>query len=260
MFLFSPRSLVRLAAAVLLLTLVLPASAGSITVVAAADLKFALGEIVTAFQKEHPNAEVAVVFGSSGLLKAQIENGAPFDLFFSADIAFPRDLSKKGLTAGPVQPYALGRIVLWSATQDASKLSLANLADPQFQRIAIANPKHAPYGQKAEEALRAAGVWSAVEPRLVLGENVSQTAQFVQSGNAQIGIIALSLALNPQLGGRYSLIPQTLHSPLEQGYVVLKRAASNPLSKQFADYMTSKPARAIMIRYGFVLPGDKTQP
>jgi molybdate transport system substrate-binding protein len=244
------------AACALLLTL--SAHAEKITIAAAADLKFAMGEIVTAFKQANPGEAVDVIYGSSGKFHTQIQQDAPYDLFFSADIKFPQELAKAGLAASEVKPYAFGRIVLWSTTQDASKMTLASLTDPKIARIAIANPKHAPYGQRAEEALRSAGVWDKVETKLVYGENIANTAQFVATGNAQAGIIALSLALNPELAskGGYWLIPDTLHAPLEQGYIITKRAAANPLAKRFADYMAGKPARAVMVKYGFVLPGE----
>jgi molybdate transport system substrate-binding protein len=235
------------------------AHAEKITVAVAADLKFAMDEIVTSFNKNHPGDEVQVVFGSSGKFHTQIQQGAPYDLFFSADIAFPRELAKQGLAASNVKPYALGRIVLWSADMDAAKMTLANLADPKITKIAIANPKHAPYGKRAEEALRSAGLWEKVHAKLVFGENISQTAQYVQSGNAQVGIIALSLALNPELSrkGGYYLIPDNMHNPLEQGYIITKWGASKPLAKKFADYLDSKQARGVMTKYGFVLPNEK---
>ena len=234
------------------------AHAEKIMVAAAADLKFALDEIVTAFQARESGHEVHVVYGSSGKFHTQIQQGAPYDLYFSADIAYPRALAQAGFAASPVQPYAVGRLVLWSATRDARQLRLSHLTDPKITRIAIANPKHAPYGQRAVEALRAAGVWSQVEPKLVYGDNIAQTAQFVQTGNAQVGVIALALALNPELAskGGYWLIPDHLHAPLEQGFVITKRAESNALAQQFADYMGSKAARAVMTKYGFVLPGE----
>lgn len=203
------------------------ASAGQLTVAAAADLKFALDEIVATYQKVHPQDRIQVVYGSSGKFHTQIQQGAPYDLYFSADIAYPQALVRDGHALGPVRPYAFGRIVLWSRTRDASRMTLASLADPAIRRIAIANPKHAPYGKRAEEALRAAGLWQQVQPKLVFGENVAQTAQFVQTGNADVGIIALSLALNPVLareGGHWT-IPERLHAPLEQGYVITRRAA-----------------------------------
>ncbi|MDF9392101.1 MULTISPECIES: molybdate ABC transporter substrate-binding protein [Methylococcus] len=237
------------------------AHAGKITVAAAADLKFAMDEIVATFKKANAGEDVEVIYGSSGKFHTQIQEGAPYDLFFSADIGFPRELAKKGLAASGVKPYAFGRIVLWSATLDATRMNLNDLADPKIARIAIANPKHAPYGKRAEEALRAAGMWDKVEPKLVYGENIAATAQYVQTGNAQVGLIALSLALNPELvsKGGYWLIPDSLHEPLEQGFIITKRAENNSLAKRFADYISSKPARAVMTRYGFVLPGESVK-
>jgi molybdate transport system substrate-binding protein len=232
--------------------------AQSVTVAAAADLKYAMDEVVVSYRKANPEDKIEVVYGSSGKFQTQIQQGAPYDVFFSADISFPRELAKAGFAASEVRPYALGRLVLWSATVDATKLSLTSLADPKFARIAIANPKHAPYGKRAEEALRASGVWEKVEPRLVDGENIAQTAQFVQTGSAQIGIIALALALNPELSSRggYALIPNSLHQSLEQGYIITKRAAGNAVAWRFAGYVDSKPGRAILTKSGFVLPGE----
>jgi molybdate transport system substrate-binding protein len=229
-----------------------------ITIAAAADLKFALDEIVVLFGKAHPADGVETIYGSSGKFQTQIRQGAPFDLYFSADIAYPRALKAEGFAASDVQPYAVGRIVLWSTSRDTGKMTLADLTDPTIQKIAIANPKHAPYGKRAEEALRAAGVWEKVESKLVYGENVAQAAQFVQTGNAQAGIIALSLALSPKLAkqGGYALIPGKLHQPLEQGFIITRRAADNPLAKVFASFMAGKEARAVMTRYGFVLPSE----
>jgi molybdate transport system substrate-binding protein len=232
------------------------AYAGEITVAAAADLKWAMEDVSKAYIKDHPDDKINVIYGSSGKFFAQLQNGAPFDMYFSADIAYPRELAAKGLAASEVKLYAIGRIVLWSPSRDASKMTLASLAEPKIQHISIANPKHAPYGKRAEEALKAAGVWAQVEPRLVYGENIAQAAQFVQTGNAEVGVIALSLALSPQLAasGGYYLIPDKLHEPLEQGFIITQRAAANPLAKRFADFMNSQAARAIMIKYGFVLP------
>lgn len=232
------------------------AHAEKITVAAAADLKFAMDEIATTFKKSTPTDEIEIIYGSSGKFHTQIQQGAPYDLYFSADIAFPRELSKDGFAGSDVKTYAFGRIVLWSASLDASQLTLESLTDSAITRIAIANPKHAPYGKRAEEALRSAGLWDKLESKLVNGENIAHTAQFVQTGNAQVGIIALSLAVNPELAskGGYWLIPDTLHEPLEQGYIITRRAADNALAKRFAEYMGSEPARTVMKRYGFVLP------
>ncbi|GAB4088792.1 molybdate ABC transporter substrate-binding protein [Hydrogenophaga soli] len=240
----------------------LAAHADKITVAAAADLKFAMDDIVAAFKKANPADQVDVVYGSSGKFHTQIQQGAPYDLFFSADIGFVRELAKAGLAASEVKPYAVGRLVLWSASLDASKMTLASLADPKITRIAIANPKHAPYGKRAEEALRAAGLWAQVEPKLVYGENIAHTAQFVQTGNAQVGLIALALAVNPELAqkGGYALVPDHLHQPLEQGFIVIQRAnpaGGSALAQRFATHMGSPAARAVMTQYGFVLPGEQ---
>jgi molybdate transport system substrate-binding protein len=234
------------------------ARADKITIAAAADLKFAMDEVVSAFKSANPGTDIDVIYGSSGNFFTQIKQGAPYDLFFSADIAYPQQLAASGLAASEAKPYASGRIVLWSGSMDATKMTLQSLVDPKIARIAIANPKHAPYGQRAEEALKSAGVWDQIQSKVVYGENIAQTAQFVESGNAQVGIIALSLAVNPELAkkGGYWLIPEKLHQPLVQGYVITKRAENNALARRFADYMDSKPARTIMIKYGFVLPGE----
>jgi len=241
-----------------LFILSLSAHAEKITVAAAADLKFAMDEIAASYMKSNPADQIEVVYGSSGTFHTQIQKGAPYDLYFSADIGFPRELVKLGFAASEVKPYAFGRIVLWSASMDATIMTLASLTDPKINHIAIANPVHAPYGRRAEEALRKLELWEKVKPRLVYGDNIAQTAQFVMTGNADIGIIALSLALNTQLAskGGYWLIPENLHEPLEQGFIITKRAENNPQAKRFADYIDSKPVRAIMTKYGFVLPGE----
>jgi molybdate transport system substrate-binding protein len=226
---------------------------GSITVAAASDLKFAMDDMVTTYQRAHPADTIHVIYGSSGKFSTQIQQGAPFDLFFSADISYPQALAKAGLTAADPKAYATGRIVLWSASTDASKLSMRDLADAQFDRIAVANPEHAPYGKRAVQALHASGVWDQVKDRLVYGENIAQTAQFVQTGNAKIGIIALSLALNPAFAskGGYAVIPATLYQPLVQGYVITRRAADNPLATSFARFVDSPAAKKILQHYGF---------
>lgn len=243
----------------LLLASVLLASfahAEKVTIAAASDLKFALNEVVAAFKAANAGAEVGVVYGSSGQFNTQIQQGGPYDIFFSADITYPQEIVKAGMAASEVKRYAVGRIVLWSATLDATKLTVESLADPNITHIAIANPQHAPYGKRAEEALRKAGVWDKVQGKLVLGENISQTAQFVQSGNVEVGIIALSLAVNPELSrlGGYSLIPDSMHGPLEQGFVITQRAAGNAMAKRFADYMDTDAVHKIMRQYGFALP------
>ncbi|MFN3622868.1 MAG: molybdate ABC transporter substrate-binding protein [Hyphomicrobium sp.] len=233
-------------------------AAERVTIAAAADLKFAMDEIATAFRKAHPGSEVELIYGSSGKFHTQLQHDAPFDLFFSADIGFARDLRATGEAISEPKLYAIGRIVLWSPTRDASKMTLAVLTDPAIKKIAIANPKHAPYGKRAEEALRSAGLWETLQDKLVFGENIAHTAQYVQSGAADIGIIALSLAVNKELSskGGYALIPAEKHEPLEQAYVITKHGRGNALASDFAAYMDTPDARRIMTQYGFVLPGE----
>lgn len=230
-----------------------PAWADRVVVAAAADLKFALDEVLQAYGKAQAGDQVEVIYGSSGKFFTQIQQGAPFDLFFSADSQYPKDLAKAGLAGSPVHPYAVGRLVLWSPSADVVRRGLEGLKDPTVTRIAIANPRHAPYGRRAQEALSAAGVWPQVEGRLVLGENIAQTAQMVQTGNAQAGLIALSLALSPELmrSGRYLLIPSSLHSPLEQAFIVTAKGGTQPGALRFAQFMRTPVAAAILARWGF---------
>ena len=232
---------------------------GIVTVAAASDLTDAMNEIAANFQKA-TGCTVRVSTGSSGNFLTQIENGAPFDVFFSADIAYPKELEAKGLAApGSTYLYAVGKIVLWARNDSHLDIGkgLAALRDPGVGKVAIANPQHAPYGRAAEEALRKAGVYDAVKDRLVLGENISQAAQFVESGNADAGILALSLALSPEMKakGRYQSIPENLYAPIDQGVVVV-RASQNPQAAQaLLDYVKNPATAALLDRYGFVLPG-----
>jgi molybdate transport system substrate-binding protein len=235
--------------------------AGTLTIAAAADLQFAMQEIVADFRAAHPADTVEVIYGSSGKFAAQLANGAPFDLFFSADISYPRALEQQGLTSGPARPYAVGRIVLWSLDAELGRLSLQELPGAAIRKFAIANPDHAPYGKRAQEALEHAGVWMAMAPKLVRGENIAQTAQFIDSGAADAGIVALSLVLSPQLRdrGAWTLIPDGWHAPLEQGYVITRRAADNPLAAAFANWIDGPASRAVLRRHGFALPGEAAQ-
>ncbi len=224
-------------------------------VAAAADLRYALDEIADQFRKSHPEVTLEVIYGSSGKLTTQMINGAPFDVFFSADIQYPQTLQAAGLTATEPEVYALGRIVLWSTRHDAATMTLADLTRPDIRRIAIAQPAHAPYGMRAKEALEASGVWAAVAPKLVFGENIAQAAQMAASGAVDVGIIALSLALFPAMAEHgYALIDDTLHVPLTQGFVVTRRAAANPAAMALAAFMHTPETRTIMERYGFVMP------
>jgi molybdate transport system substrate-binding protein len=226
-----------------------------ITLAAAADLHYAMDQVIATYRYDHPSDSIDVVYGSSGKLLVQIEQGAPFELFFSADSDYPRQLLAHGHAGGQPVLYAVGRIVLWSASIDMHDVQLADLAQPRFGRIAIANPLHAPYGKRAEQALRSAGIWDQLQTRLVYGENIGQTAQFAQSGNAQVGIIAQSLALDPAMAkGSYAPVPATAYEPLQQSFVLTRRGTGSALAQDFARYMQSAPARSILARYGFTLP------
>ncbi|HET6552699.1 MAG TPA: molybdate ABC transporter substrate-binding protein [Dyella sp.] len=226
-----------------------------ITIAAAADLHDAMDKLIASYRRNHPGATLEVVYGASGMLLNQIEQGAPFELFFSADSSYPQQLVAHGKAGGTPVPYAMGHLVMWSASIDMSQVKVADLSQQRFGRIAIANPQHAPYGKRAEQALRAAGVWDAVQARLVYGENIAQTAQFAQSGNATVGLIAESLAKASPVKGSYALVPATMHEPLKQSFVLTQRGAGNALAKDFASYVQSPPARAILAGYGFSLPG-----
>ncbi len=228
-----------------------------LTIAAAADLRYALDDIITLFKQQQPATDVRVIYGSSGKISTQIRHGAPYDVFFSADIQFPEQLYAEGHAVTQPQLYALGRIVLWSPKQNMAGITLNQLSDLNFNRLAIAQPAHAPYGQRAKEALQAAGVWATVEPKLVYGENIAQTAQLAQSGGADIAIIALSLAKFPELAQHgYQLIPAELHQPLTQAYVITRHGADKTTAHQFASFMARTEVRAIMQRFGFEKPNE----
>ena len=223
---------------------------------AASDLKFALDSIVVAF-KQSDQRLVQVTFGASGKLYEQISNGAPFDLYFSADINYPKLLKEKGFVSSEVYPYGVGHLVIWSKRIDPNVQGMKSLVSPSIRKIAIANPAHAPYGKRAMEALEHYHLVSSVQSKLVLGENISQTAQFVTSGAADMGIIALSLALSPtmkRMGGKYFLVPEESHQPLLQGAVITRRAGANDLAKSFFEFVKTDQAVAILTYFGFAKP------
>ncbi|MFN7101901.1 MAG: molybdate ABC transporter substrate-binding protein [Pseudorhizobium sp.] len=230
-------------------------------IAAAADLKFAVTELAAAF-KADTGREVKLSFGSTGNFATQIRQGAPFQLFMAADQKFIADLYREGFTRDAGDLYAEGRIVLMVPHGSVLKVDeamhdlAAQLEAGRITRFAIANPEHAPYGLRAEEALKHRGLWDKVQPHLVLGENVSQAAQFALSGNAQGGIIAYSLALAPEVRsqGQFALIPHDWHEPLLQRMALLKNAG--PVAEEFYAYMKTPKARGIMKSFGFALPDE----
>ncbi|MGH2426618.1 MAG: molybdate ABC transporter substrate-binding protein [bacterium] len=229
-------------------------------VAAASDLRFALEEIARLFERQQ-GVPVRLTFGSSGQLAAQIEQGAPFDVFFAANEGFVHALAGKGrVDRKSVQLYAIGRIVLWvrnDSPLDVSK-GLSVLRDERIRFVSISNPQHAPYGQAAVQALQTSGLLIQVQPRLVLGENVSQALQYVQTGNAEIGIVALSLAVAPTIRsqGRYQIVPAYLHRPIRQAVGVTTIAAWPDLARRFMIAVNGPAGRAVMRAYGFTLPGE----
>jgi molybdate transport system substrate-binding protein len=232
------------------------AHAERFTIAAASDLRFALDDIIEIYRRQFPEHQAEVIYGSSGKMTTQIMNGAPYDIFFSADIAFPERLKAEGFAATDPAVYAIGRIVIWSNTLDASQLTLQDLATHnRIRRIAIAQPSHAPYGLRAREAMEAAGVWEAVQSKLVFGENIAHAAQMVESGAASVGIIALSLARFPAMAMHpHYLIDEKLHNPLTQGYIVTRRGGEREAVMNFARFMKTDAAYEVMERYGFVMP------
>lgn len=242
-------------AAVLCLAGVFPASplhAERLTIAAAASTRAAVDELVAAFAAVRPDDEIRVVYGASGKLFAQIRQGAPYDVFVSADTAYPDALRKASARTGPVQVYGFGRLVLWRHDCSDGLPTMQNLTDASVARIAIANPDLAPLGHRARQALQADGVWAAVGHKLVFAENVGQAAQLALSGNAQVGIIALSQALTPTMreAGCHTELPADLYAPLAQGFVVTARGNANALAAAFAAFMFSAEAQSILRRHG----------
>lgn len=236
-----------------------PEPQGSVVqVAAAADLQFALPEILELVAATHPEITVEVTYGSSGQFVQQIANGAPFDMYLSADLSYPRELVELGLAQqDDVFAYAVGRLVLWAPEGSPVDVSagLSVLTDDAIRTVAVANPEHAPYGRAALAALESAGVAELVQPKLVLGENVAQAAEFVRSGNAQVGIVAMSLVLADPLRdqGQWVEVPLESFPRLEQGGVVLASAQDPDAARALRGVLLSDPGRDVLARYGFIL-------
>lgn len=251
--------------ALLLLTL-LPARAraagGQLTIAAAADLQYAMRALIRKFERR-TRAHVRLVLGSSGNLTTQIEHGAPYDLFFSADVQHPEILERKRLIVpGSLVRYAVGSLVVYVPNDshlDLRRRGLAALTGPSVQKIAVANPRFAPYGRAAVAALRHASLYQRLQPRIVLGEDVSQTTQFVVSGNAQAAITALSLMFAPgtRSRGRYWIVPATDYPPIEQAAIIVHRSGHRQLARSFLDFLQTPEGRATFRHYGFTVPEKK---
>ncbi len=225
-------------------------------IAAAADLAHAFAEITPAYTARHP-VDVKLTLGSTGLLARQIIQGAPFDLFLAANSSYADQVVKAGACDGATQDkYARGRIVIWVKGEGGAQLTVASLTDARFKHIAIANPEHAPYGAAAKEALTKAGVWAQVADHMVYGENVQQTFELAQSGNADVAIVGLSLAIG-STGGSWALIDEASYSPIDQSLVVCKHGTNAAGAQKLADFLKSPAGHVILRKYGFLLPGEE---
>jgi molybdate transport system substrate-binding protein len=228
-----------------------------VTIAAAADLTAAFGELGTAFAAK-TGVKPTFTFGSTGLLAKQLDQGAPFDVFAAANVSFTEQVVKSGACDGATKAmYARGRVVVWwrNGASTAPPASLSELSDSRFVHVAIANPEHAPYGRAAEEALGHAGALEAVKPKLVFGENVQQALQIAETGNADVAIVALSLAIRNKKGA-FLAIDESLHAPIDQAMVLCRHGQGPSLGKQFMEFVGSPAGRVVMQRYGFLLPGE----
>lgn len=233
-------------------------AAQEIAVAAAADLQFVMQDIGARFQSE-TGKSVKLIYGSSGNFAQQLQNGAPFDMFFSANLDYPKQLETAGLTEpGTIYRYAIGKIVIWVANNSKLDVSsgLKALLDPSIKKIAIANPAHAPYGKAAVAAMQKEGIYDQVKGKFVLGENISQTASFVASGSADVGILALSLALSPNMKdkGRYAEVPAGDYPPIEQACVIMRSSKNKTVAAQFQKFIQSPAIRELFQQYGFAIP------
>jgi molybdate transport system substrate-binding protein len=233
-----------------------------INVAAAADLSAALQEVAANYQKR-TGVTVNLSFGASGALTQQIQNGAPFDVFFSADMDYPRQLIAAGQAeSATLYRYAVGQLVLWVPKEsplDLEHKGMDVLLDPSVKKIAMANPEHAPYGRAAAATLKHYGLYEKVSDRLVLGENVAQAAQFVESGNAQAGFVALSHATTPAMQGKgkYWVVPAEAHPPLDQGVILISHSPHQRDAEAFLEFVKTEEAADLLRRYGFISPDLK---
>ena len=248
-----------------LLVVSITSKAGEITIYAAADLTYAFKEIEKIYEAKYPKDRLKIIYGSSGKGYTQIINGAPYDIIFSADMGYVEKLKQQGYIISEVKPYAVGRIVLWTLKSSGIDVlkGINTVLDPKVKKIAIANWEHAPYGIAAKECLEYYKLFDKVKDKLVLGENISQAAQYVETGAAEIGFLALSIAKSDRLikEGVYYLLPDTCHKQILQGAGILKNASlykeKLETAKRFFEFINLPEARKVMIKYGFVLPGEK---
>jgi len=237
-----------------------PADRGTVSIAGAANFVYALEALNTEFQRVAPAVKVTSTTGASGALFAQIQHGAPFDVFLSADTDYPQQVVDAGLAErSTLHIFARGRLVVWTTRADIDVSNLASaIRAPTVRKVAIAQPRAAPYGRAAQATLKSIGVWDEAEPKLVMGENVTQTAQFVETGNADLGLIAMSLVLSPQLAnkGRWKEIPPESYKSvsLDHAAVLTRRGAGNPAAKRYLEFLRSAAAQKILRDFGYALP------
>ncbi len=241
--------------------------AAEITVYAAADLTFAFSEIEKLYESKYPQDRIKIIYGSSGKGYNQILNGAPFDIFFSADVDYVKKLKEQGFVISDIKPYAVGRLVLFTLKDSGIDLNkgINVVLDPKVRKIAIANWEHAPYGKAAKECLEHYNLFGKVKDKIVLGENITQTAEYVMLRTAEVGFIAYALAKSEKLSkiGNFYLLPENCHDRIVQAVGILKNAASSSekleTAKRFFNFIFSPEGRKIMVKYGFALPGEKIE-
>ena len=238
---------------IFLVLITIGANAQTVKVAAAANLRYVFEDIEKAYENVNPGVKVEASFGSSGTLVQQIVNGADFDLFMAADNSFPIKLKDQGAASGEMKTYALGKLVLWSNTIDVSK-GLEVLTTPAVTRIAVAKPDLAPYGDRAVECLKKAGMYEKVKDKIVYADNISQTAQFAQTGNAEVGFLALSLTMTPEMkGSTYEIDPKS-YKPVEQAMILVKKWKGNPEAAKFMKFVLSSECKPLFEKYGYIVP------
>ena len=239
-----------------LMLAIVSASAQKVNVAAAANLRYVLEEIKTAYVKKYPHAKVNLTFGASGTLVQQISNGASFDFFMAADNEFPVKLREKGLTTGSINTYAFGKLVLYSTTLPVEKKGLDILKDPAVKKIAVANPATAPYGERAIALLKSLKLYDDLKDKIVIAENISAAAQYAFTGNTEMGFVALSLALAPDMDGKgnYYIVPLKQYEPIEQTCVLIKRTAVNTEAARFKKFVLSAETKPFWDKWGYTVP------
>ena len=223
-----------------------------IRIATSANMQFALEDLISEFKKNH-DTEFDLVIGSSGSLYAQIKNGAPFDLFIAANMKYPSEVAKLDLADQPPKVYAKGQLILWTIKDFEPSLDL--LLSDKVHKIGIANPETAPYGKTAIEALKNHGIYEQIKPKLVYGENISQTNIFISSGSVDIGLTSKSVLATPNLKskGNFKAIDSKLYSNLEQGVVLLKNASDNEIAREFYTFLNTKEAKKILLKHGYII-------